>query len=130
MPRGAVFASTGSDNAAGSDPGGEGLAGLLRRGNAGSNTAADHVTVLGWARQSLPADYRPDPAGPDGPKVLVRCDAAGATHTFAQACRTTGRGGPASVTALASELSARWAVLGGAVRAAGPAPSAEGSSHR
>lgn len=72
--------------------GGEGLAGLLRRGNAGSNTAADHVTVLGWAMQSLPADYRPDPADPGGPKILVRCDAAGATHTFAQACRTTGVG--------------------------------------
>jgi Transposase DDE domain group 1 len=72
--------------------GGEGLAGLLRRGNAGSNTAADHVTVLGWALQSLPAHYRPDPTDPGGPKILVRCDAAGATHTFAQACRTTGVG--------------------------------------
>jgi hypothetical protein len=29
--------------------GGEALAGLLRPGNAGSNTAADHVTVLRWA---------------------------------------------------------------------------------
>ena len=28
---------------------GEALAGLLRPGNAGSNTAADHVTVLGMA---------------------------------------------------------------------------------
>ena len=27
-----------------------------------------------------------------GPKVLVRCDSAGATHTFAQACRTDGVG--------------------------------------
>lgn len=72
--------------------GGEGLAGLLRRGNAGSNTAADHVIVLGWALESLPAHWRPDPADPGGPKILVRCDAAGATHTFAQACRTTGVG--------------------------------------
>ncbi len=34
--------------------GGEALAGLLRRGNAGSNTAADHITVLGQALASLP----------------------------------------------------------------------------
>ena len=33
---------------------GEGLAGLLRRGNAGSNTAADHITVLDMALASLP----------------------------------------------------------------------------
>lgn len=72
--------------------GGEGLAGLLRRGNAGSNTAADHVTVLGWALESLPPKWRPDPADRGGPKILVRCDAAGATHTFAEHCRTTGVG--------------------------------------
>lgn len=72
--------------------GGEGLAGLLRRGNAGSNTAADHVTVLGWAVESLPPQWRPDPDDPGGPTILVRCDAAGATHTFAQECRTTGVG--------------------------------------
>jgi len=34
--------------------GGEGLAGLLRPGNAGSNTAADHVTVLDLALEALP----------------------------------------------------------------------------
>src|SRR5258705_13672971 len=38
--------------------GGEALAGLLRPGNAGSNTAADHVTVLRRALQSLPTAYR------------------------------------------------------------------------
>jgi len=72
--------------------GGEALAGLLRPGNAGSNTAADHVTVLGWALESLPAPYRPDPHDPEAHKVLVRSDSAGATHTFAQACRTDGAG--------------------------------------
>ena len=72
--------------------GDEALTGLLRPGNAGSNTAADHVTVLGWALDSLPAGYRPDPEDADGPKVLVRCDSAGATHTFADACRATGVG--------------------------------------
>jgi hypothetical protein len=75
--------------------GGEALAGLLRAGNAGSNTAADHVTVLARALASLPARYRPDPDhldDPDKPAVLVRCDTAGATHDFATACRTAGVG--------------------------------------
>jgi hypothetical protein len=42
---------------------GEALAGLLRPGNAGSNTAADHITVLGWAL-SRAEDYRPTPTTP------------------------------------------------------------------
>lgn len=66
---------------------GEALAGLLRPGNAGSNTAADHVTVLRWALQSLPEGYWPDPDDPDRHKILVRSDSAGATHDFARACR-------------------------------------------
>ncbi len=72
--------------------GGEALAGLLRPGNAGSNTAADHVQVLQWALESLPAAYRPTPDDRGGPQVLVRCDSAGATHTFADACRAVGVG--------------------------------------
>jgi len=67
--------------------GGEALAGLLRKGNAGSNTAADHITVLDQALASLPADWRPDPDTNGAPTVVVRCDSAGATHRFAQACR-------------------------------------------
>lgn len=75
--------------------GGEALAGLLRTGNAGSNTASDHIIVLEQALASLPARWRPDPdhpADPDKPRVLVRCDTAGATHLFADACRTAGVG--------------------------------------
>jgi hypothetical protein len=72
--------------------GGEALAGLLRPGNAGSNTAADHVQVLGWALESLPADYRPNPDDPGAPQILVRSDSAGATHSFAGACRKAGVG--------------------------------------
>lgn len=71
---------------------GEALAGLLRPGNAGSNTAADHVTVLGWALDSLPETYRPNPEDPDAQQILVRSDSAGATHTFADACRDAGVG--------------------------------------
>ena len=47
--------------------GGEALAGLLRPGNAGSDTAADHVQVLQWALESLPAAYRPTPDDRGGP---------------------------------------------------------------
>src|SRR5258705_9861675 len=72
--------------------GGEGLAGLLSPGNAGSNPAADHITVLGWALASLPAAYRRDPDDPAAQQILVRCDSAGATHTFAAACRKAGVG--------------------------------------
>jgi hypothetical protein len=42
--------------------GGEALAGLLRPGNAGSNTAADHVKVLDLAIAAVPPHARPGPA--------------------------------------------------------------------
>jgi hypothetical protein len=51
---------------------GESLAMLLRPGNAGSNTVADHLTVLGAAIAQVPARWRS--------KLLVRVDGAGATH--------------------------------------------------
>lgn len=70
--------------------GGEALAGLLRPGNAGSNTAADHVTVLAMALAALPELARPRPGEADSPRVVARSDSAGATHAFAQACRDRG----------------------------------------
>ena len=72
--------------------GGEALAGLLRCGNAGSNTACDHIIVLTQALAALPPAWRPDPEHPDRPRVLVRCDTAGSTHRFADACREQGVG--------------------------------------
>jgi hypothetical protein len=72
--------------------GGEGLAGLLRPGNAGSNTAADHITVLDSALAALPEHARPRPGDPGSPRVLARSDSAGATHAFAAACRERGVG--------------------------------------
>lgn len=72
--------------------GGEALAGLLRNGNAGSNTAADHVTVLEMALAALPEQARPRPGHDEGPRVVARSDSAGATHTFAAACRKAGVG--------------------------------------
>nr|WP_246486328.1 IS1380 family transposase [Kribbella qitaiheensis] len=72
--------------------GGEALAGLLRPGNAGSNTAADHVTVLDLAIAALPENARPRPDEVDGPQVMASADSAGATHAFAAALRTRGIG--------------------------------------
>jgi hypothetical protein len=60
---------------------GEPVAELLRPGNAGSNTAADHVTVLEQALAQLPEQLR-EPDERSRVAVLVRTDAAGATHEF------------------------------------------------
>jgi Transposase DDE domain group 1 len=57
---------------------GEALAGVLRPGNAGANSAADHVTLLELALAQLPE-------GATGRGTLVRCDSAGATHDFLEA---------------------------------------------
>ncbi|GLY70949.1 hypothetical protein Atai01_75680 [Amycolatopsis taiwanensis] len=70
--------------------GGEALAGLLRPGNAGSNTATDHATVLDQALDSLPAAAQPCPGDPGSVRVVVRSDSAGATHAFAKKCRSRG----------------------------------------
>ena len=60
-------------------PGGEALAGLLRKGNAGSHTVADHISVLDQALASLPAGVlHPDPETDGGPTVVVRSDTLGA----------------------------------------------------
>ncbi|MGH3657932.1 MAG: IS1380 family transposase [Micromonosporaceae bacterium] len=76
--------------------GGEALAGLLRKGNAGSNTAADHITVLDQALAALPEQARPRPGDTpgswEGPRLLARSDSAGATHAFAAACVERGVG--------------------------------------
>jgi len=62
---------------------GEALAGVLRPGNAGANTAADHVALLGRALAQLP-----ERALNRG--TLVRCDSAGATHAFLEAVAAWG----------------------------------------
>jgi hypothetical protein len=72
--------------------GGEGLAGILRPGNAGSNTTADHIEILAMALAALPDYARPRPGQADSPSVLIRTDAAGATYGFAAACRDAGCG--------------------------------------
>src|SRR5579863_3573920 len=65
------------------DATGESLAGLLRPGNAGSSTAADHVKVLDAALFQLPKD-------PKTTEVICRTDTAGCSHEFLDAVRTRG----------------------------------------
>jgi hypothetical protein len=62
------------------DATGEHLAGLLRPGNAGSGTAADHVAVLDQALAQLPVD-------PKTTEVICRTDSAGCSHEFLDACK-------------------------------------------
>ena len=60
----------------GADGNGEPLAIVLRPGNAGSNTAADHIEAARLALAQLPRHLRR--------KVLVRADSGGGTHEFLQ----------------------------------------------
>ena len=68
------------------DESGEHLAGLLRPGNAGANTAADHISVLEEALAQLPADVADRERDQPVP-LLARSDSAGASHAFAEALR-------------------------------------------
>ncbi len=58
---------------------GEPLAVMLRPGNAGSNTAQDHINLTREALRQLPS-HRPGTR--PGRKVLVRVDGAGSTHAY------------------------------------------------
>jgi len=58
----------------GADGNGEPLAIVLRPGNAGSNTAADHIEAARLALAQLPRRLRR--------KVLIRADSGGGTHEF------------------------------------------------
>ncbi len=55
---------------------GEALPGLLRPGNAGANTASDHITVLNAALAQIPDAHR------HGTDILIRTDSAGGTKAF------------------------------------------------
>ncbi len=64
-----------------SDQTGEALAGELRPGNAGSNTAADQITVAEAAIEQIPAEHI------EKIDLLLRVDSAGATHDLLDWCR-------------------------------------------
>jgi hypothetical protein len=57
------------------------LGGLLRPGNAGANTAADHQAVLDLALTQIPTEHI------ESIEILVRADSAGATHGLVDHCR-------------------------------------------
>jgi DDE family transposase len=59
----------------------EALAAVLRPGNAGANTAADHLAVVGLALEQLPRHVVEDA------QVVVRTDSAGATHELTDELR-------------------------------------------
>jgi len=63
------------------DETGEALAGMLRPGNAGSNTAADQIAVVEQALQQIPSEHVANV------EILVRADSAGATHDVLDFCR-------------------------------------------
>jgi len=74
------------------DATGEALASLLRPGNAGANTVADHVSVLDAAVMQLPGEIATGHHVGDDPtlvkrEVVVRADSAGCTEGFLAACR-------------------------------------------
>jgi hypothetical protein len=79
---------------------GEFLAAALRPGNAGSNTATDHIAVLDAALTQIPDVYR------HGHPILVRADGAGCTKAFlahVRALHTTG---------VSCEFSVGWTITG------------------
>jgi hypothetical protein len=54
----------------------EALGAILRPGNAGANTAADHIDLVNLALEQLPGEVVMEA------EIVVRTDAAGATHAF------------------------------------------------
>ena len=77
---------------------GEFLAATLRRGNAGSNTAADHIEVLDAALAQLPDHHR------HGTPILIRADGAGCTREFLAHIRGLRE------QAVSCEFSVGWAI--------------------
>jgi hypothetical protein len=63
------------------DETGEALAGELRPGNAGANTAVDQIAVLEQALEQIPTSHVEDI------ELVLRADSAGATHELLDFCR-------------------------------------------
>ena len=78
----------------------EPLAGTLRPGSAGSNTAADHLAVLDAAITALPPGFRR--------RLMVTCDGAGASHALiARLDKLAARPGYQVIYSVGWELGAR-----------------------
>src|SRR5664279_1123791 len=76
----------------------EALTGMLRPGNAGSNTALDHIAVIDAALAQIPAEYR------EGYPILFRFDGAGASKALLAHLRALRAQG------VDSEFSVGWAL--------------------
>jgi len=76
----------------------EALAGMLRPGNAGSNTAADHIELIDQALAQIPDEQR------HGYPILIRADGAGSSKAFLAHIRSL------RDTSMHSEFSIGWAV--------------------
>jgi len=76
----------------------EALAGQLRAGNAGSNTAADHLQVLAEALGKISDDYR------HGYPILIRADGAGSSQALLAGIAALPN------TSVAVEFSVGWAI--------------------
>jgi Transposase DDE domain group 1 len=77
---------------------GEFLAATLRPGNAGSNTAADHIAVVDQALAQNPDAHR------HGRPILVRADGAGGSKAFLAHIRSLRQHGTAT------QFSVGWAI--------------------
>ncbi|TWF79003.1 DDE family transposase [Pseudonocardia hierapolitana] len=75
---------------------------MLRRGNAGANTSADHIQVLDQALAQIPDPHR------HGRPILIRADIAGCTKAFLAHAHAHGRDQQAK--AVAVEFSVGWAI--------------------
>jgi hypothetical protein len=73
---------------------------VLRPGNAGSNTAADHISVLDLALAQIPDRYR------HGHPILIRADGAGCTKAFLAHVRGLRSSG------VSCEFSVGWTITG------------------
>ncbi|WP_326585952.1 IS1380 family transposase [Streptomyces sp. NBC_00487] len=89
---------------------GEALAGLLRPGNAGANTASDHITVLDQALAQIPDAHR------HGTDILIRTDSAGSAKAFLAHVRDLHKRG------IRTYFSAGYAITGTVRRAIGTMP--------
>ena len=96
---------------------GEPLAIMLRPGNAGSNTAADHIEATKLALAQLPRPLRR--------RVLIRTDSGGGTHDFLAWLARPGRGLDYSVGMTVTE-DIQQAILAIPARAWTPACDADG----
>jgi Transposase DDE domain group 1 len=76
----------------------EALAGMLRPGNAGANTAVDHISLLDAALGQIPDEFR------HGYPILIRADGAGSSKAFLARIRALRKLG------VATEFSIGWAV--------------------